>query len=91
MPTYRERISKVSAMPADLMGADFCDELDIKIKNLATWVSRIEDGLAILDRKVTDCCSDSARAALRAEISGLRAEVEALKSKIPASPSPPTG
>lgn len=84
MPTYRERISKVSAMPADLMGADFCDELDAKIKNLGTWVSRIEDGLAILDRKVTDCCSDSARAEIRSEIGSLRADLEALKKAGPA-------
>lgn len=91
MPTYRERISRVSAMPADLMGADFCDELAAQLLQVTQRVSKIEEQLTLLDRKITDCCDDSARLALRNEISALRREVDALKAPPPNPPSPPTG
>jgi len=83
-------MAKLSGMPPDLVGADFCDELATSIADLrkqieATTkrVATIEEQLIVIDRKLTDCCSDS----LRLEVSALRADVAALKLPI----TPPTG
>lgn len=90
MPKYRDRMAKYSAMPADLVGAEFCDELDSKVAEVTRRVAAIEEQLIQLDRKITDCCDDSARLALRNDMSALRADVDALKSRPPIPPSPPT-
>lgn len=93
MGAYRDRMSKLSAMPPDLVGADFCDELAASIADLRKQiesttkrVATIEEQLILIDRKLTDCCDGS----LRLQVSALRTEVEALKPK-PASPPPATG
>lgn len=82
MGKYRDRMTKWSAMPADLLGADFCDELDLKITEVTRRVSAIEERLILIDRKLTDCCDDS----LRGEVTDLRAELQKLRPP----PSPPT-
>lgn len=82
MGKYRDRMTKWSAMPADLLGADFCDELDSKIVEVTRRVSAIEERLILIDRALTDCCDDS----LRAEVAAIRAELKRLRSE----PSPPT-
>lgn len=92
MGAYRDRMSRVSAFAPDLLAADFCDELassigDMRhqVESLTKRVSNIEEQLIVIDRKITDCCSDS----LRLQVSSLRAEIEALKAR--PNPTPPTG
>lgn len=84
MGKYRDQMSKISAMPPDLLSADFCDQLEAKIVDVTKRVSTIEEQLIVLDRKLTDCCGGNS---LRTEVAALRAEVQKLR----APSSPPTG
>lgn len=77
MGKHRDRMAKISAMPPDLLSADFCDELEAKIVDVTKRVSTIEEQLIVIDRKLTDCCGGSS---LRTEVDALRAELQKLRA-----------
>jgi hypothetical protein len=79
-------MSKLTMQPWCLLGADFSDELDGKIRTLAARVSGTEEAIKVLDgkltaldAKVTACCDDTFKADLRGQLAALRAELSALR------------
>ena len=75
-------MAKLSAMPADLLAADMADELEAKIEAVQSTIQAMQDQIFALDRKVTDCCRDSA---LR--LGSLASDVDTLRKLIP-TPTP---
>lgn len=75
-------MSKVSAMPADLLAADMADELEAKIDAVQKTIQTMQDQIFILDRKISSCCADSTL-----KLGTLAAEVEALRKLVP-TPNP---
>ena len=75
-------MSKVSAMPADLLAADMADELEAKIDGLQKTIQTMQDQIFALDRKISGCCADSSL-----KLGTLAAEVEALRKLVP-TPNP---
>ena len=82
MGKNRDRMSKISAMPADLLAADMADELEAKIDALQKTIMTMQDQIFTLDRKVTDCCRDSIL-----KLGTLAAEVDTLRTLVP-TPNP---
>lgn len=78
MGKHRDQMAKISALPPDLLAADFSDQLDDKIVEVTRRVSSIEEQLIIIDRKLADCCGDS-----------LKSEVAALKEQLRSLVAPP--
>ncbi|MBL9003466.1 MAG: hypothetical protein JNJ46_04415 [Myxococcales bacterium] len=82
MGKNRDRMSKLSALPPDLLAADMADELEAKIGDLQKVIQTMQDQIFALDRKVSGCCADSTL-----KLGTLAAEVEALRKLVP-TPNP---
>lgn len=82
MGRNRDRMAKLSAMPADLLAADMADELEAKIDGLQKTIQTMQDQIFALDRKVSDCCRDSSL-----KLGTLAAEVDTLRTLV-STPNP---
>lgn len=90
MGRYRDRVRTCSAAMPDLMLADICDELDGMIQTAMQEIAKVKEQLVLIDRRLTDCCDDSARDRLKGEVSSLRAELGAIRDSLKSAPPNPT-